>query len=61
MIQASPPIAIRIATPNSEYICAITVDCVPVIGSTSEPNEKPISVSSSEPATCRPANIAARA
>ena len=38
----------------------MTVDWLPVTGSTSEPNEKPISVSSSEPATCRPANIAAR-
>ena len=61
MIQASPPIAIRIATPKSEYICMITDDCVPVTGSTIAPNEKPISVSSSAPATCRAANIAASA
>src|SRR3954452_15739140 len=37
----------------------MTVDWLPVTGSTSEPNENPISVSSSEPATCRPANVAA--
>ena len=61
MIQASPPIAIRIATPKSEYICISTDDCVPVMGSTIAPKERPISVSSSAPATCSAANIAASA
>ena len=61
MIQVSPPIAIRIATPKSEYICMSTEDCVPVTGSTIAPKEKPIRVSSSAPATCRAANIAASA
>src|SRR3954449_7474662 len=58
MTQASPLMAMNTAMPTSEYICASTVDCVPVTGSTSEPNEKPISVSSSEPADCSAANIA---
>ncbi len=58
MTQPSPPIAMKIATPNNAYIWLRTVDCVPVTGSTMAPNEKPISVSSSAPAACMAANSA---
>ncbi len=56
--QEVPSIAMKIITPKSVYICASTVDWLPVIGSIVAPNEKPISVSKRLPATCRAENIA---